>query len=82
MIWPCSVNERLRGQPRVQGACATPKSMILGDGVALLPPATRMFEGLRSRWTMPLWCACCTALADLEEQREPPASRPSARWRA
>ena len=21
----------------------------------------RMLAGLRSRWTMPFWCACCTA---------------------
>jgi hypothetical protein len=39
---------------------ATPKSMILMT--AFSPEyATRMFEGLRSRWITPFWCACWTA---------------------
>jgi hypothetical protein len=37
-----------------------PKSITLGTG---LPSnsVTRMLVGLRSRWMIPFWCACCTA---------------------
>ena len=37
-----------------------PKSITFGTG---LPSAivTRMFDGFRSRWITPFWCACCTA---------------------
>ena len=41
-------------------ALATPKSITLGTGLASII-VTRMLAGLRSRWTMPFWCACCTA---------------------
>ena len=40
-------------------ALATPKSMIFGTGRPS-SNVTRTFEGLRSRWMMPFWCACCT----------------------
>ncbi len=32
-------------------------------------PSTRMFDGLRSRWTTSRRCACCTAAQTLLEQR-------------
>ena len=43
-------------------ALATPKSMTLTMGVCPSPPgATRMLEGLISRWMMPFMWACWTA---------------------
>ena len=41
-------------------ALATPKSMTLGTAAPSMT-VTRMFEGLRSRWMIPFWWACCTA---------------------
>ena len=41
-------------------ALATPKSITFGTGLPSII-VTRMFAGLRSRWTIPFWCACCTA---------------------
>ena len=42
-------------------AFARPKSITFGTG---LPSwlSTRMFDGFKSRWMIPFWCACCTAL--------------------
>ena len=37
-----------------------PKSITFGTGTPSCS-VTRMFDGLRSRWMMPFWCACCTA---------------------
>jgi hypothetical protein len=39
---------------------ATPKSITFGTGRPSCD-ATRMLDGLRSRWTIPFWWACCTA---------------------
>lgn len=39
-------------------ALAMPKSMLFGTGRPSCT-ATRMFEGVRSRWMMPFWWACC-----------------------
>ena len=41
-------------------ALATPKSMTCGTGRPSIS-VTRMFAGFKSRWTIPFWCACCTA---------------------
>ena len=56
--WPSSV-KRVRSVSRCAVALATPKSMILGTGRPS-STATRMFDGLMSRWMMPFWWACCT----------------------
>jgi hypothetical protein len=58
MTWPISVNIVISVR-RCVVALATPKSMILGTGRPSTS-ATRMFEGLRSRWMTAFWCACCT----------------------
>ena len=34
--------------------------MIFGCGSRRSAIVTRMFPGLRSRWMIPFWCACCT----------------------
>ena len=41
-------------------ALATPKSITLGTGWPSYS-ATRTLDGLRSRWMIPFWWACCTA---------------------
>jgi hypothetical protein len=41
-------------------ALATPKSITLTTGVVSWT-VTRTLLGLRSRWTIPFWWACCTA---------------------
>ena len=44
----------------VPSAFAMPKSMIFGCGTSSCS-VTSTFDGLRSRWITPFWCACCTA---------------------
>src|SRR5215471_16776664 len=41
-------------------ALATPKSITFGTGRPSYG-ATNTFDGFRSRWITPFWCACCTA---------------------
>jgi len=41
-------------------AFATPKSITFGVGRPSTS-VTRTLPGLRSRWMIPFWCACCTA---------------------
>ena len=41
-------------------ALAMPKSITLGTGVPSCS-ITSTFDGFRSRWMTPFWCACCTA---------------------
>ena len=41
-------------------ALATPKSITLTTGVPSCS-VTRTLDGLRSRWMIPFWWACCTA---------------------
>ena len=41
-------------------ALAMPKSMTLGTGLPSWS-VTSTLEGLRSRWMIPFWWACCTA---------------------
>ena len=53
-------------------ALATPKSITLGTGTPSCS-VTRMLEGLRSRWMIPFWCACCTAWQT--------STNSSSRWR-
>ncbi len=55
---PYPVNT-VRSVRRWAVALATPKSMILGTGSPSWT-VTSTFEGLRSRWMIPFWCACWT----------------------
>ena len=59
-------------------ALARPKSITLGTG---LPSwlSTRMFVGLRSRWMIPFWCACCTA-EQIWRKSVSRSGRPSRCW--
>jgi hypothetical protein len=41
-------------------ALAMPKSITSTTGVVSCRD-TRTLDGLMSRWTIPFWCACCTA---------------------
>ena len=45
--------------PASDAAIAMPKSMIFGAGRPSSVSTSRL-PGFRSRWTTPLWCACCT----------------------
>ena len=51
--------QRAFGEP-ARGGFATPKSITFATGWSSCR-VTRMFDGLRSRWMMPFWCACWTA---------------------
>ncbi|MFN8094804.1 MAG: hypothetical protein U0599_21750 [Vicinamibacteria bacterium] len=53
---PISVNSSLASCCDV--AFATPKSMIFGTGVLVADRDEDVFDGLRSRWMIPFWCAC------------------------
>ena len=55
---PSSV-KRVRSVSLCDVALATPKSMIFGTGRPS-STATRMLDGLMSRWITPFWWACCT----------------------
>jgi hypothetical protein len=72
-IWPCSVRV-VPGAWRSSSARATPKSMIFGCGSPWLS-ATRMFDGLRSRWTEALVVRVLHAVADLQEEAQPGGER-------
>ena len=52
--------ERLARSGSGPVALAMPKSITLGTGTPSMS-VTRMFDGLRSRWMIPFWWACCTA---------------------
>ena len=59
ITWRSSVsNVALRRFGEV--AFAMPKSITFATGRPSCV-ATRMFDGFKSRWTMPFWCACWTA---------------------
>ena len=51
-------------------ALAIPKSITLGTGSPSCI-VTRILEGLRSRWMIPFWCACCTAWQTCTISRQP-----------
>ena len=58
---PTSSSKQVQKVLFVSGWCsalAMPKSMIFGAPLPYSSWATRMFEGLRSRWITPLWWAC------------------------
>ncbi len=57
--WPNCVNS-VRSVSRGPVALATPKSITFGTGRSSYR-ATRTFDGFKSRWMTPFWCACCTA---------------------
>ena len=42
-------------------ALATPKSITFGHRRRRRAASTSTFDGLRSRWMIPFWWACCTA---------------------
>jgi hypothetical protein len=67
--WPVSVNS-VFSVSRWLTALATPKSITFTHGLPSWT-VTRMFDGLRSRWMIAFWCACCTAAQAWDEQLEP-----------
>ena len=54
------VSARLRSVSFCSVALATPKSITLGVGRPSTS-VTSTLPGLRSRWMIPFWWACCTA---------------------
>ncbi len=56
---PNSVNS-VRSVSFGPAALATPKSITFGTGLPSYN-ATSTLDGLRSRWMIPFWWACCTA---------------------
>ena len=59
IIWAKPVNSVL-SVSSCPSALATPKSITLTTGVVSCS-VTRTLDGLRSRWMIPFWWACCTA---------------------
>ena len=55
-------------------ALATPKSITLGTACWSYS-ATRMFDGLMSRWMIPFWCACWMAWQTGRNKFQPLAGR-------
>ena len=55
-------------------ALATPKSITLTTGRPSCS-VTSTLVGLRSRWMIPFWWACCTAWQTVREQLQPLAER-------
>ena len=62
-------------------ALATPKSMTLGVGRPSTS-VTSTLPGLRSRWMIPFWWACCTAWQTGDEQLQPGPDREPVRGRS
>ncbi len=58
-IWPNSVSS-VFSTAHLSVAFAMPKSITLGTGVPSCS-VTSTFDGFRSRWIAPFWCACWTA---------------------
>ena len=58
-IWPNCVSN-VFSTAHLSVAFAMPKSITLGTGVPSCS-VTSTFDGFRSRWITPFWCACWTA---------------------
>ena len=58
-IWPNCVSS-VFSTAHLSVAFAMPKSITLGTGVPSCS-VTSTFDGFRSRWITPFWCACWTA---------------------
>ena len=78
-VWPVEVSPLLRSS-----ASASPKSAILGTSPLSGPASpvsaeslSRMFEGLRSRWTTPHWCAASIAAARVATSSAAARRRPA-----
>ncbi len=80
-IIPSSVSCRLcpASPAAPASALATPKSITLGTARPSTS-ATRMLDGLRSRWRIAFWWAWCTAWQT--GTNSPSRSRSPSRWRS